>query len=318
MADNWISDVPGIRDIIDANGVTLPRVARLKLGPGLTATYSQGVITIASSSGGGGGSGGVPAPTEIGQIYAAIDNGAGEPVAAWVPPPSAEVDLPIQAPPNSKVLQGIHQGTGEPIDLVSWYWDQNTNKSALSISNYHGSVEIGSVSPVQLWTLEGNAAEFSATQAWIGGSLNQRAQISASTPSSGAGAWWSYNGAGVGILPKFSNGSSTFDLGPVEPLTLSGSENNSLNASHFGRFNRFSHASAKLRVPPDSGNFPLGTVINCQYTGSGSLTVQEDTGVTVTPSPAGMSRVVQPGGCFTLRKVASNTWILLGALKEAE
>jgi len=50
MADNWISDVPGIRDIIDANGVTLPRVARLKLGPGLTATYSQGVITISSHS----------------------------------------------------------------------------------------------------------------------------------------------------------------------------------------------------------------------------------------------------------------------------
>jgi hypothetical protein len=58
MADNWIEAVPGIRDILDANGVTLPRVARLKLGPGLTATYSQGVITIASSSGGGGGSGG--------------------------------------------------------------------------------------------------------------------------------------------------------------------------------------------------------------------------------------------------------------------
>jgi hypothetical protein len=225
------------------------------------------------------------------------------------------IQLPIQAPHDSVVLQGLHKETGEPIDLVYWGPNSDEVKNTLIIRNNGGWVEIMSGYSVRLFTSGGMAAEFSSTRAWINDSLNQHARTSAYTPSSGEGAWWCFDYGDVGVLPKFEGAVIEFDLGPVEPLTSSSSANNSLSTTHFGRFNRFSHSSAKLLVQTDSDvSFPHGAVINCQYTGSGTLTVQEDTSVTVTASPTGMSLVVQPGGCFTLRKVANNSWILLGAL----
>lgn len=120
MADNWISDVPGIRDIIDANGVTLPRAARLKLGPGLTATYSQGVITIASSSGGGGGSGGgsvnLPAnPTDDGKLaYASGGN------LAYTSSLTYDADWGRLYLPVNHAIYGKSRGGGGGVTILQW------------------------------------------------------------------------------------------------------------------------------------------------------------------------------------------------------
>lgn len=57
--DNWTGDIPGIKDIVDPDGVTLPRVETLQFGEGLSASFARGKILV-KASGAGGGIGGYP------------------------------------------------------------------------------------------------------------------------------------------------------------------------------------------------------------------------------------------------------------------
>jgi len=88
-----------------------------------------------------------------------------------------------------------------------------------------------------------------------------------------------------------------------------------LALSDAGQFVTLSNASAiTLTVPPNSSvAFPVSTVINLAQTGAGQVTVAPGSGVTI-DSYDGHTNLAGEYASGTLKKTATNTWLLMGNL----
>jgi len=82
-----------------------------------------------------------------------------------------------------------------------------------------------------------------------------------------------------------------------------------------GKLCTFSNASAiTVTVPPNSSvAFPVGAQIDCSQLGAGKVTFAEGAGVTINSESSNKSIGAQYAG-VTLRKLATDTWLLVGNL----
>lgn len=116
-------------------------------------------------------------------------------------------------------------------------------------------------------------------------------------------------GTGYYVLPIAVEGANS---SPAEVVTVSGTTQNLL-ASHAGQFIRFTNASTKtLTVQPNSTTpLEVDSEYHMRNVGAGALTIVAGSGVTIT-APGGGTLVVPEGGTVTLKRVATDTFDLLG------
>lgn len=87
-----------------------------------------------------------------------------------------------------------------------------------------------------------------------------------------------------------------------------------------GKLLEFNHSAASpaviaFTVPTNANNpYPIGTQISILRTGSGNVKIQESSGVTVAATPGLFLRTQWSSA--TLIKRATNSWVLIGDLKE--
>jgi hypothetical protein len=91
--------------------------------------------------------------------------------------------------------------------------------------------------------------------------------------------------------------------------------NYTLVSSDAGKVIEMNSASARtITVPPNSSvAFPTGTVIELFRLGAGTVTVAAGSGVTIN-SPGGLLAIDEQYGTVTLRKRATDSWVLEGRL----
>lgn len=82
---------------------------------------------------------------------------------------------------------------------------------------------------------------------------------------------------------------------------------------------RFTNSSAiTVTAPPNtSEDFVIGAEVHLRQAGTGTVTVAEGSGVTVTPPFEGTLALAGQGATATLKKVAANTWELFGQVAGA-
>lgn len=104
----------------------------------------------------------------------------------------------------------------------------------------------------------------------------------------------------------------------VPPVQAVAGASHDLVAGDVGRYNRFTHSSAKeVTVQADATEpMPDDAEIHIRNAATGDLTLVEDAGVTINPSTAG-TLVIPPGGTATLKRVAEDEWDLFGLVTPA-
>jgi hypothetical protein len=213
--------------------------------------------------------------------------------------------LPVEADNAEWILTGIPDGGGAAINLLGWGVNGPGTVTLNVPTQYY--VQINAVTEYQ----------FTATRFELGGNVLSQTEAAspAFTPSAGGGVWWVQNATPSRPVFRTDVTNLDYQLGPFEDINSSSSASNTLTTSNLGKFNTYSNAAATLLVQDDADlNLPIGTIVNGYYSGSGTLTIQQDAANTVTPTPNGKTLVVQQKGVFALRKIAFNTWIVYGAL----
>lgn len=92
-----------------------------------------------------------------------------------------------------------------------------------------------------------------------------------------------------------------------------------LQALDAGNYLRFTNGSAiNLTVPADAVlDFPIDTNIHIRQAGAGTITFVEDTDITINAPANGSLVSAGQGATLALKKVAANTWDLVGHTEEA-
>lgn len=105
---------------------------------------------------------------------------------------------------------------------------------------------------------------------------------------------------------------TTGELSFAAITTISGTSHD-LAVADAGCYLRFTNASAKTLTVRDNADIAIavGYESHGRNVGAGDLTITEDSAVDVNP-PAGGSLVVPQGGTYTLKKVDTDEWDLIG------
>lgn len=134
---------------------------------------------------------------------------------------------------------------------------------------------------------------------------------------------WHVVEAGTGVDDTFTvNGALNMEYARVgQPFTarlITETGNRSMTRVDIGKYLRFTSATAKNYTVRDNADIyaEIGSEIHGRNANTEALTIIEDTAVTVNP-PAGGTLAIPEGGSFTLKKVATDTWDLIGVTEAA-
>jgi hypothetical protein len=85
-----------------------------------------------------------------------------------------------------------------------------------------------------------------------------------------------------------------------------------------GDFITFENASASTCTIPTNASvaFPTGTEIDIVWLGAGEVTIEGDTGVTLNGVSAGSTAITAQYGGATIKKIATDTWLVFGKIND--
>jgi hypothetical protein len=229
---------------------------------------------------------------------------------------------------NGDTIDGVTLATGDRVLLKNQtsgaengIWVVAASGSPTRATDADSSAELvnasvwvaeGTANADTLWTCTTNApitvgtTALTFTQFVAGGYSDENARDAIGAAAVG--------GSGISIVVDDPGDTITFKYKGIDISTQSGTSYTGVLADA-NTYVRFTSASAvAFTVPPNSSvAYPVGTEITIEQAGAGALTVTAGSGVTINSRGADLVLAGQYA-VATLKKVATDTWILTGDL----